>query len=205
VASASALAAHALGDRERAAALVEEEIADARRVGVNRPLGVALCAAGVIAEPARSVAVLEEAVAVLERSPAELEHARALVELGAALRRRGRRVDAREPLGRALEWADERGAAPLAQQAREELHACGARPRRSARSGPASLTATERRIAELAATGRTNRQIAEELSVTTKTVEWHLNNAYRKLDAATRHELRQRLRVNGDSDRTTPR
>ena len=191
--SASALALHALGDRDGATALVEDEIAEARRIGVNRPLGVALCVAGVIAPPDRSVLLLEEAVAVLARSPAQLEHTRALLELGSALRRRGRRVDAREPLLRALEWAEERGAAPLARRASEELRACGARPRRSARSGPGALTPTERRIAELAAHGHSNREIAAKLSVTTKTIEWHLGNAYRKLGVRTRQDLRQRL------------
>lgn len=191
--SASALAACALGDREQATALVEDELADARRIGVKRPLGVALCVAGVIANAEDSVRLLEEAVAVLAGSPGQLEHTRALVELGSALRRQDRRTEAREPLSRALEWAEDRRAVPLAQRARHELHACGVRPRRSARSGPAALTAAERRIAELAAAGRSNRQIADQLIVTTKTVEWHLGNAYRKLGIATRRELRQRL------------
>ncbi len=94
-------------------------------------------------------------------------------------------------------WAVDLGAAPLARRARDELHACGARPRRTALSGPAALTAAERRNVELAARGRTNRQIAADLRVTTKTVEWHLGNAYRKLGASTREDLRRALGVTG--------
>jgi DNA-binding CsgD family transcriptional regulator len=115
---------------------------------------------------------------------------RALVDLGAALRRTNQRAAAREPLQRADDLAREGGAQTLRERARTELQATGARPRREALlSGPASLTPSERRIAELAATGQSNREIALALFVTPKTVEYHLRNVYRKLDIATRREL----------------
>ena len=69
------------------------------------------------------------------------------------------------------------------------MHAAGARPRSAARSGPGSLTPSERRVAKLAAEGRTNREIAQTLYVTPKTVEVHLSRAYRKLGVGSRREL----------------
>ena len=122
-------------------------------------------------------------------SPLKLELAVALAALGGAIRRARRPSDARDPLRRAYELAEACGAEPLAAAIRTELHATGARPRSAALSGPASLTASERRVADLAAAGQTNKQIAQELFVTPKTVEVHLSNAYRKLDISGRREL----------------
>jgi DNA-binding CsgD family transcriptional regulator len=81
------------------------------------------------------------------------------------------------------------GAAPLVRAARHELRALGLRPRRSAVTGPDSLTPTERRVAELAASGLTNRQTAEALFVTVKTVETHMVRVYQKLGISSRGEL----------------
>jgi DNA-binding NarL/FixJ family response regulator len=79
--------------------------------------------------------------------------------------------------------------APLAARAETELRATGARPRRIALRGLESLTPSERRIAELAAHGPTNREIAQALFVTPRTVEVHLTNAYRKLGISSRSQL----------------
>src|SRR5581483_6621408 len=115
---------------------------------------------------------------------------------GAALRRANERAAARPYLEQAADLALQGGARSLYQQARMELAASGARPRREALlSGPASLTPSERRIAELAADGHSNREIASTLFVTPKTVEYHLRNAYRKLDIQTRGELPAALDV----------
>ena len=110
--------------------------------------------------------------------------------------RRGRRAARRPPAHRGarpaapgLELADALGADALATQARQELYAAGGRPRTTALRGPAALTPAERRVAERAAAGQTNRAIAEALFVTPKTVELHLRNAYRKLGARNRHDL----------------
>ena len=137
----------------------------------------------------RPIPLLERAVEPLAASPARLEHTRALVELGAALRRANRRADAREPLRRALELADRGGMRRLARRARDELNAAGARPRRSALSGPGALTPAEHRVAELAAEGHSNREIAEQLYVTQRTVETHLTHAFQKLGIGSRAEL----------------
>ena len=111
------------------------------------------------------------------------------MELGAALRRRGERAAAREPLRRALDIAEAGGLVATAARAREELGATGARvPRRDA-TGVDALTPSERRIASLAAGGASNPEIAQALFVTVKTVEMHLGHAYRKLGIGSRREL----------------
>ena len=81
----------------------------------------------------------------------------------------------------------------LRARAHEELVLAGGRPRRTRLTGPRSLTAAQQQVARLAADGRTNRQIAEELFVTIKTVETHLAAVYRKLDIATRDALADML------------
>ena len=135
------------------------------------------------------VAPLEEAVAVLDGTPARLVRAQALADLGAALRRGGQRADAREPLREALELARRCGAAGLARRVADELTATGERVRRYTPIGVESLTPSERRVAELAASGLTNRQIAQSLFVTVKTVETHLAAAYDKLGIGSRRQL----------------
>src|SRR5206468_11135711 len=99
-------------------------------------------------------------------------------DLGAARRRAGRRGDARQPLRRGLDLAARAGATALAGRARDELVAAGARPRRADTIGPAALTASERRVALMASKGPTNREIAQALFVTQKTIELHLRHAY---------------------------
>jgi DNA-binding CsgD family transcriptional regulator len=128
-------------------------------------------------------------VCTLAASPARLEHARALVDLGAALRRGGRRREARATLAEGLDAAHVCGGHRLAERARDELRAAGARPHRERLYGPEALTASERRVSQLAADGLTNRQIAQALFVTSKTVEMHLSHAYAKLGITGREEL----------------
>ena len=170
--------------------LADEELARARAWGAPRAIGIALRARGLVAGDLES---LREAVAVLEDSRARLELARALVDLGAALRRGNRRSEARDVLRRGLELAHRLGAAPLEATAQAELQATGARPRRLVLSGVDSLTPSERRVAELAAGGMTNRDIAQSLFVTPKTVEVHLSSVYRKLGIASRAQLEPAL------------
>ena len=137
--------------------------------------------------------LLEEAVEVAEGSKAILERARGLIELGSALRRSNRRADAREHLRQALELAHQGESVPLVTRAQEELMATGARPRRVALSGLEALTPSERRVAGMAAKELTNRDIAQALFVTPKTVEVHLSSVYRKLGIASRAQLADAL------------
>lgn len=169
------------GEREEALALAEEEVALTSATSLVRPQGVALRAAGMLAGGEQGIARLEESVAILEHSPARLEHARSLIELGAALRRRGQRVQAREALADGMELAHQCGADRLVARADQELRAAGARPRRVARTGIGALTPSEQRVARLVAEGRTNAEVAQELFVSLKTVETHLSNVYSKL------------------------
>jgi DNA-binding CsgD family transcriptional regulator len=188
------LALMSLGERDEAIRIAFQEVELARRFQVPRELGIALRAAGLAEGGDRGVELLAEAVQVLESSPAVLEHARALADLGAALRRRGQRSNAREPLRRALELAQRCGATALVERAHAELLATGARPRRAVVTGLEALTASERRVAEMAAEGLTNREIAQALFVTEKTIEWHLGQTYRKLEIGSRSELPRVLR-----------
>ena len=204
----AAAAAHtALGHQQEAAELAAEQLMLARQVGTPVTLGTALrvyaaaADAGHPAHPGRSgrsgqsVAgeSLAEAVGLLESTPARYELALALADLGAFLRRSGRRADARVPLRRALDLAQRTGAAPLAERARRELLATGARPRRTALTGPDALTSAERRVAGLAADGLSNRQIAQHLFITQPTVETHLRHAFHKLGITSRADLPAQL------------
>ena len=126
---------------------------------------------------------------MLDGSPARLEHARVLVDLGATFRAAGQRTAAREPLLEGLALAARCGARTLERRARAELAAIGVRPRTTEHAGADSLTPSERRVVELAAAGGTNREIAQTLFVTEKTVETHLGRAFRKLDISSRRHL----------------
>ena len=134
-------------------------------------------------------ATLADVAALLDDGPCRLDAARCHVELGAALRRAGRRAEARPVLTAALERARACGALGLVARAHEALVVAGAKPRRLQFSGVDALTAAERRVAEPAAGGLSNRAIAQELYVTPKTVENQLGRVYGKLGIASRAEL----------------
>jgi DNA-binding CsgD family transcriptional regulator len=187
--SDAALILGVLGEDEEARRLAAEEIVLARGMGAHRALGVALRAAGVVARGDAALELLEEAVSVLRDSDAKLEYARALADLGGMLRRAGRRAEARKPLREALDAALACGAIALAAFARAELSASGARPRSGRAQGTAALTASEHRVAALAAEGLSNPEIAQRLFLTRRTVETHLTHAYGKLGIKSRTEL----------------
>jgi DNA-binding CsgD family transcriptional regulator len=189
--SRAALAHLALGEVEEARALAAEDLELAHRWGTARGVGMALRASALV--EGAPVDRLREAVDVLSGSPARLEHARALVDLGAAMRRDNRRAEARGALEEGLDLAERCGAAALADLARTELLAAGGRSSDPYGDGLAQLTVSERRVAELAAEGRSNPEIAQALFVTRKTVETHLGHVYRKLDIAGRGALPEAL------------
>ncbi len=177
--SSLALALARTGRRAEALDLCDEEVDLARAFGVAREEGIALRA---LAEVTGDVEPLRAAVAVLEGSPARLEHARALTDLGVAEKDR-------EALRAALDMAERLGATALAERAQRALIATGARPRRRVLTGADALTAAQLRVARLAAGGMGNREIAEALFLTEKTVEGHLGQAYRKLGIGSRTQL----------------
>ena len=128
-------------------------------------------------------------MAVHEDVPQPFDRARTLLALGTVQRRAKQRADARRTLETALALFEELGAALWTERARAEIARLGGRRARDRDE----LTETERRIAELAASGRSNREIAGELFVSERTVEANLTRAYRKLGVRSRTELARRL------------
>jgi DNA-binding CsgD family transcriptional regulator len=198
--SQAAIALGLAGEYERARALAEEEVGYARQFAAPRALGVALHAAGVVAagegedpRAARGVApaeaLLRDAVAAVAGAGAPVVLARAQADLGALLRRDNRRAEARDMLREALDTAHHAGAREIAERAEAELRATGARPRRTVLTGLEALTASERRVAELAGEGLTNPQIAQSLFITRRTVEGHLTQVFSKLGVDSRQAL----------------
>lgn len=186
---AAALLAMA-GDAERAHELAAEEVDLARKWGSDRALGVALRALGIVHQDDD---VLRDSDRLLASTPFRLDHAHTLVELGAVQRRGSQRAAAIEPLTTGMDLAHKCGASALANRARNELLACGSRPRRLARTGPDALTASELRVARMAADGMSNRQIAQALFITMRTVTTHLGHSYQKLDINSRGQLADKL------------
>jgi DNA-binding CsgD family transcriptional regulator len=156
-------------------------------------VGLALTTLGLVEGNRAGEERLREAIEVLAPSSVRLQHARALIELGAALRRRNARGEARKLLREGVEIAHDCGAGSLVARANDQLAATGARPRHLLVTGVDSLTASERRVAHLAAEEMSNKEIAQALFVTVKTVEVHLSNVYRKLEIGSRRQLAQAL------------
>jgi DNA-binding CsgD family transcriptional regulator len=178
-----------LGNADEAQRLALEQLELARAFGRPRTVGISLRACGLVTGGDRGLELLGEAVETLERSPSRLELARALSDYGGTLRRAGRRVQARTQLERALDLAHRCGARRIAARARTELVAAGAKPRRDAITGRDALTASELRVARLAAEGLANREIAQGLFITTKTAKGHLSRVYHKLGITGRGQL----------------
>ncbi len=185
----AARAAAELGQIGRATELATEQLEIGRQIGSPRAIGLGLATLGALTPGDRGVELFRESLEPLATAQAELERARALLGLGMALRRGRHTRDAREPLRSALDLSRRLGAAPLADVALTELRAAGGRPRRERSSGLDSLTPRERQVAELAASGLANPEIAEQLFVTRKTVEAHLGSIYRKLEVSSREQL----------------
>jgi DNA-binding CsgD family transcriptional regulator len=189
----AALAAADTGDMRLAHELAVKALERARAVGGRRSVCLALRTAAAVSTDypgaSKRIDLLSEAASMVQDHPATLERAYTLVDLGAELRAGGHVTAARSALRAGLQLSDAIGARPLAETARGQLRATGARPRRAAQTGADALTPAERRVAEIAASGFTNPQIAQDLFVTTKTVETHLANAFRKLGINSRREL----------------
>ncbi|MFF5477708.1 ATP-binding protein [Streptomyces sp. NPDC012935] len=191
--SVAAACLHALDRGEEGLSLAQEELAAAMRWGAPHTVGRAQCTVGLLTPGAGAIPILEGAIETLRHTSARLDHAKALIARGAALRRANQRSSAREDLTAGMDLADMCGAALLVEHARTELRAAGARPRAPRQTGLEALTPSESRVARLAADGLTNRQIAQRLYVTAKTVEVHLSAVYRKLGIRHRSELAPHL------------
>ena len=191
-----AAAAHvAAGEVDAARDVAEEQLELARSFGSPRALGIALRTCAALDTGRDGVEMLREALPHLPQERSALERVRTLVELGAALRRSGHRTEAREPLQEAMDIGRTCGALMLARRAHTELRAAGGHPRSPLRTGLDGLTPSERRVAEMAAAGLTNKEVAQALFVTVKTIEMHLANVFRKLGVGSRSQLQDALLV----------
>jgi DNA-binding NarL/FixJ family response regulator/predicted negative regulator of RcsB-dependent stress response len=182
-------AALAAGREEAARVHAEELRAAADSLGVASLRVRALQAEALLADRKPARALLAEALEQASAGPYRLDQATVLLQTGLRLTRDGDPDEAREPLREALDLADRLGATATAAAAREALVAAGGRPRRAALSGLSSLSPAELRVARLAADGMKNREIAEHLFVTLKTVEMHLSSTYGKLEVKGRPGL----------------
>jgi DNA-binding CsgD family transcriptional regulator len=201
------VASHAFeyaGDRPRAAAEAERELSIRRTYGPRFRLALALRRNARFATARLSVEMLEEAVALADSTPRRPVRVRVLADLGAALARTGDDNGAREVLYRASDTAMELGMERLYRRTETELRRAGGRPRRTRRTGPTSLTDSQREVGQLAASGLTNREIAERLFVTIKTVETHLGAAYRKLGVSGREALSSALEASATLEHPEP-
>lgn len=185
----AALALMALGRSGLAAEMSATNLELAQAFGSPGPHGAALRVCGQVVGGRRGHELLERAVQTLAASPAQLEHARALLAAGRARHAAGETEGARHALREARELAEELGARPVAEEAGTALLEAGGRPRRVRSRGRDALTPAERRTAEQVALGLSNREIAQALFVTEKTVEGHLRNVFRKLGISSRTQL----------------
>ena len=181
------------GDIETARSIGREQLERARLWGAPSGVAEGLAALGVVLGGDEGIDLLRQAVDILEAAPARLLHAATLTDLGALLRRERRPVEAREPLRAALAIARRCGGVAVARRAAHELEAAGEKVQRYTPIGADALTASERRVAEMAARGMTNREIAASLFITVKTVESHLSATYDKLGVRARTELTSAL------------
>ncbi len=193
----------ALGRSDEAAALLDE----------LEERGRALERVWALTIGSRCRALLSAATGEIERADTELEHAlelhdrlgepferaRTLLVRGTIQRRARKKRAARESLQAALAVFDSLGARLWSDKARAELARIGGRA-----PGPGALTPTEERVAALVATGRTYREVADELFISPKTVQWNLSKIYRKLGIRSRGELAARLAQQGGSPGSAP-
>ncbi|MEV6574446.1 AAA family ATPase [Streptomyces sp. NPDC051577] len=181
----------ALGGSQEALALATEELRLARVWNTPRTVGRALRVLGAATGGRRGLHLAEEAVETLRSAPADagMELVEALLAQGRQLHAAGERGRARDRLREAADLAERKGGLRLLALAEQALRAGGARLPAAARTGSGALTGSERRVAELAAAGRTNTEIADLLHLARRTVETHLTSTYRKLGIRRRAEL----------------
>jgi DNA-binding CsgD family transcriptional regulator len=154
---------------------------------------------GLLAEPLKAVKHLREALRLYDLSEERFERARTELLLGEALRRARRRTEARDALRSALTSLDALGARAWAERARRELRALGEAPATAEPDGLAGLTPQELQIAKLVSGGASNREIAAQLFLSPRTVEYHLYKVFPKLGVASRTELARLVLTDGRS------
>ena len=184
--------AHARNGNPSEARLLAEDIIDrGKGAGSRSAVAAGLRSLGLVADDGSFSRIFEEALLIHGSMPVPFETARTELCFGERLRRTRQRVDSRVRLRRALDIFESLGAAPWASRAEAELSATGETLQRNAT--PVRLTPQERQVACVVASGATNREAAAELFVSSKTIEFHLGNVYRKLGVRSRTELANAL------------
>ncbi|WP_461156411.1 helix-turn-helix transcriptional regulator [Saccharopolyspora tripterygii] len=186
--SLAAMMHHRLGDVDEAHKLIEQELELAQNWGAHVAVGRALRSYAVLSESGKDIRLLQGAISALSESANRIELARAHLLLGRRLRAAGR-PGTEKHLQEARGIAIECGVQRLIDRTTAELGEQGSVT--SSRAG--LLTPSERQVAVLARTGRTNEEIAREARITSRTVEKHLTKIYRKLGVAGRAELADAL------------
>jgi DNA-binding CsgD family transcriptional regulator len=161
--------------------------------GTDWALGMLARSQALLSPGPAADALYVEAIERLGRTRIVVHLARAHLIYGEWLRREQRRREARDQLRTAYERFDRMGADAFAERARRELLATGETARKRSVSAPDLLTPQEAQVARLAAAGRTNPEIGNELFISSKTVEYHLRKVFTKLGVANRRELRRAL------------
>ena len=181
------------GKPERARRAFEQVQETTHAAGTDWALGIEARSHALLSDGDEAEELYQEAIARLGKTSIRVQLARTHLLYGEWLRRRRRRLDAREQLRTAHEFFRDSGVEAFAERARRELQATGERARTRTVETLDQLTPQETQIARLAAEGQTNREIAARLFISASTVEYHLRKALRKLDVKSRTQLEDRL------------
>jgi DNA-binding CsgD family transcriptional regulator len=181
------------GQPEAAASALDKLTERTCASGTEWALGVDACSRALLSDDQAADALYREAIEHLGRCRIAVHLARARLLYGEWLRRQNRRQESRAQLRSACEAFSRVGADGFAERARRELLATGATVRRRTLSPVAELTSQEAQIARLARDGHTNSEIAAQLFISPRTVEWHLGNVFTKLGVSSRRHLRSVL------------
>jgi DNA-binding CsgD family transcriptional regulator len=185
------------GAPDQAAGALERVSASARASGTDWALGIEARSRALLSEGQNTEFLYHDAIDRLRRTRLRVELARTHLLYGEWLRRQNRRIDAREQLRTAYEMFTAMGADGFAERAAHELRATGERVRQRTTDPPTQLTARETQIAQLAGDGLSNPQIAAQLFMSPRTVEYHLHKVFTKLAISSRNQLHGALASRG--------
>jgi DNA-binding CsgD family transcriptional regulator len=181
------------GEPAVAAGALQRLAETTQAAGTDWALGIEARSRALVTEGDAAEGHYREAIERLGRTRIRVELARAHLLYGEWLRRGGRRLDAREQLRTAHEMCTAMGLEAFAERARRELQATGETVRKLSVETRDELTPQEAQIARLAGDGQTNPEIAAELFISPRTVEWHLRKVFAKLGISSRRQLRPAL------------